>query len=399
MSKSVEQVMSDLEKIHGRDKFVTYLEKLSPEMKDSIDFAIALLKFSRGCAIIKYLSPRILNNIEVATAVLYEQPYCLEHFGDEIKDNEDIALLLLDICKPRVFHDLMYNLSDRLKNDKKFMFKVFLKDEREFFSGYVFSILYNEDFVIELLNHNYRVYDKLPEKMQANTNVILKLLSINGTWLHWIPYRLQSNDEFLFAAVKNNYDAIGSMIGRSSKHMPLETKKECIRINYGAIEYFPGLKTDKEFDNPEFKKKSVRKKWETIKYFPELQSDKEFIREIMVHNPVVLTQASSDVKNDKELVFEYAQHVSGEELAATLPLFDEQYQHNLQIIKKIPSELLTPIQKEIIKSAQVDTVEKGLVLKARKPGIPGVTKNIRENIKGFMGGTKRKKKKRKTRRY
>jgi hypothetical protein len=395
MSKSVEQVMSDIKKIYFDDKFVTYLEKLSPEMKDNIDFATALLK-NRGCDKIKYLSPRIKNNIEFATAMIYERPSCLEHFGDEIKDNEDIALLLLDICKPRELTSAIYDLSDRIKNDKKFMFKVFLKDEREFFSGYVFSILYNEDFVIELLNHNYRVYNKLPEKMQANTNVILKLLSIDGTWLGSIPWRLQSNDEFLFAAVENNYDAIGSRIGHSTS---IDTAKECIRINYGAIKYFSRLKTDKEFDNPEFKKKSVRKKWETIKYFPELQSDKEFIREIMVHNPVVLTQASSDVKNDKELVFEYAQHVSGEELAATLPLFDEQYQHNLQIIKKIPSELLTPIQKEIIKSAQVDTLEKGLVLKARKPGIPGVTKNIRENIKGFMGGTKRKKKKRKTRRY
>ena len=320
-----------------------------------------------------------------------EESNPFEDAPKEIIDNEK---LFLGLIENNDYPDLSFFefVSDRLKNKKDFVIKIFSRDE------YIHASLKNsvgeslrkdedviiaanlrvmKEFGVEILNSkekllkiirgsNYKnFYDwkSISKDIRSDPDFFLELSKIQGCHdtLAW------ANKE-----VKNNTKVIESYLKKSSyaiKHIDKNHKNyhkyllACLKVSGELItsldkkylndenlvkvasETFPEiiqkkiiskLKKDKQFV-----KNTLKKDPENIKYADEkLRNDKKFVQEYLIKKPKILKYLGNNLKKDKQLFdffinkkFRALTNTSSSDDHDVLQYFDIKLRHNPKTIK------------------------------------------------------------------
>lgn len=318
-----------------------------------------------------------------------EESNPFENAPKEIIDNEK---LFLGLIENNDYPDLSFFefVSDRLKNKKDFVIKIFSSDvyiDQALKNNIGESLRKDEDVIIA---SGLRVMKEFGEEILNNKEKLLKIIrgSQYKDFHDWksISKDIRSDPDFFLELskiqgchdtlawankeVKNNTKVIESYLKKSSyaiKHIDKNHKNyhkyllACLKVSGELItsldkkylndenlvkvasETFPEI--IKQKINPEFKKnkvivKNCLKDAENIQYVDEkFKNDKKFVKEYLIKKPKILKYLGNNIKKDKEL-FDFFINKKFESLTQNtsddgleIKYFDIKLRHNPKIIE------------------------------------------------------------------
>lgn len=225
--KEFKRVLADLGK--EEEEIKQFLEKGNANNKvDDKEFAIKMIKKTQDpYLILKYCSPRLLDDKEIALAALNKDGFLFKYFSDRIKSDAEIQIVSLNNggrirlseCQDVVRDDYnaalaslkwcvekeYSNLSERLKNDRDFNYNLVSGNIAAY--SYIKNDFRLDNNFVSLVVNRIVPYDALrmlPYKALENKETMITIIKKYAN-----PYEVQS---FIPESLKGDRDVIMALI-------------------------------------------------------------------------------------------------------------------------------------------------------------------------------------------
>lgn len=248
------------------------------------DQALEVLKKSKTAQIIKYFTPELLEDPELAKIAVSKNGYNLKFLPETLINDKEIVSLAYE----QNSLSLQY-AGDRLKKDK--------------------------DFILKTIHSNITAsknYKMLPPELQNDEKFVKKLIQKNGFILKYVPDSMKANREIVELAIKNHAYAFrhASKQLREDENLLLLALSDPENLQY----------TSKKLQDREDiiiylfsqiqKQEMTSGETEAIKFAsPRLRKDKKFIEKLMSFDNNVFMHCDDEVKKDPLLLAKALQNV------------------------------------------------------------------------------------------
>ena len=219
----------------------------------------------------------------IAIEEIKRRPYNLTHASDRLKNNKEIAKIVLSYG----LH-FIKELGEKLKNDKNFIPK--LKQKYEEYKNISKSMIGNSG---ELLIIN----DK---------SLAIKAVKIDGTSYTRLSNKLKQDKDILILAIKNSGSAIKYARENLQNDKDFEKK---VKEKYGKHKLVQIYQ--KYSNNYDLVKQALKEPygWSCFEYVSnELKNNREIVDLATKRNPYNIEHANTRFKNDKKLAIKLVKH-------------------------------------------------------------------------------------------
>ena len=200
--------------------FQCICEMIHPHEYDDYDF---MLNIFSHCVNIHdmylYISDRLKNDKKFILNIILINPYILKHVNSEMKNNYDIVLAAVT-CNIG-YGEILLFASDKLKD--------------------------NYDIVLAAVNHSGGELQYASDKLKDNYNIVLAAVNNNGNALLFASNNLRNNYDIVLAAVNNcdhalefasynmrdNYDIVLAAVKHSGKELYYVSDR--LKDNYDIV--------------------------------------------------------------------------------------------------------------------------------------------------------------------
>eukprot|EP01080_Neovahlkampfia_damariscottae_P011996 gene11996-5396_t len=269
------------------------LKFLSHEMQNDQKLVFEAVKNDINA--IQFCSKELKNNANYMMKILSNSCSGLKYLPKNMKENQDLILKIL--CESNQPEMLKY-VSPKLLENKKFVVKLIninphsLKYVSKFLQGDVEILklcLDKDPLTLEIIS--------TLNDIKVDRLLIESCVKENGMLLEFVPEKMKSEKSILLSAVKNN--AMSLKFVPENLKDDLEIIQECLEQNINSFQFFSdSLKSDECFVE-----KILKQNGTMLKFVDESLKDDEALASIAIHqNACSLQFASDKIRNNVDFI-------------------------------------------------------------------------------------------------
>jgi hypothetical protein len=173
---------------------VENFEFSSPSKKNNKKLLLNLIKTKYE--LVRFASKRLLDDEEVVSLAIQQDPFSL------------------------------YWASDRLKNNEKFLYPLIINDENVLREASE-SIKRNKEFILKILKQNWKIFELLPKEVSKDKEIVQRAIENNGLALENCLDFYKNDKNLVLASVRSTWYSLefASDSLRNDKDFILETLK------------------------------------------------------------------------------------------------------------------------------------------------------------------------------